>query len=514
MSGGILEQVMGKQKLNSQSLNTRNLLKSQKTGVKGLDEVLCGGLPAERLYLVDGDPGSGKTTLGLQFLMEGVRNGEKVMYVTLSETIGEVESVAHSHGWNLTGIEMFELRSEDHLSPEDQSTFFHPSEIELGETTKAILDQIGKVNPTRVVFDSLSELRLLARESLRYRRQILALKQYFVGRQATVLLLDDRTSSTGDLELQSLVHGVIRLEQLAPEYGAERRRLRVIKLRGVGYRGGYHDFTLRKGGLKVYPRLIASKHATLPETSRLTSGVKEIDALVGGGIDRGSSTLVMGPAGSGKSTLTMQYAVKAASSGENVALFAFDEGKRSIFKRAEGMGVDLRKLVDGGQISIQQIDPAELSPGEFVSLVQEAVELNGARVIIIDSLNGYLNAMPEEKFLVIQMHELLSYLNQRGVATFLIVAQHGLVGTGMNTPVDVSYLADTVILCRYFEVTGEVRKAISVVKRRSGSHELSIRGMTIASDGLHVSDPIVHLQGILSGIPEILNTVAKGNRGQ
>ncbi len=481
-----------------------------KTGVRGLDDVLNGGLPKNRLYLVDGDPGAGKTTLGLQFLLEGVKENEPVLYVTLSETKVEVLAVAHAHGWNIGKIEIFELRSEDQLEVENQNTFFHPSEIELGETTKEILRMVEATKPTRVVFDSLSELRLLARESLRYRRQILSLKQYFAGKDTTVIFLDDRTSASGDLDLHSLVHGVIRLEQLAPEYGADRRRLRVSKLRGVGFRGGYHDFALKKGGIEVFPRLVANESPTKEEHVLLKSNVAELDALLGGGIDRGSSTLLMGPAGCGKSTLAMHYALSAAENGEKAAIFAFDEGKRSILKRAEGLGFNLEKHLESGAISLQQIDPAVLSPGEFVSLVCTAVERDKVRVIIIDSLNGYVNAMPEERFLIIQMHELLSYLNQRGVATFLLVAQHGLIGSNMMTPVDVSYLADTVFLLRYFEIMGEVKKAVSILKRRSGNHEKSIREISFSNSGVKVSLPLEGFRGVLTGVPEIIGSTQKG----
>lgn len=475
-----------------------------KTGITGLDEVLNGGLPSNRIYLVDGDPGAGKTTLGLQFLLEGARNNEKVLYVTLSETTKEVEAVAHSHGWDISKVNIFELRSEEQLEVDNQNTFFHPSEIELGETTKAILDTVRQVNPSRVVFDSLSELRLLARESLRYRRQILALKQYFSGKKTTVLLLDDRTSENGDLDLHSIVHGVIRLEQLAPEYGGDRRRVRILKLRGVGFRGGFHDFVVRKGGLDIFPRLTANEYETTIENNLMVSGIPQLDRLLGGGIDRGSSTLIIGPAGAGKSTLALQYAVSAADNGEKAAIFAFDEGKRSILKRTEGMGINLKKHLQSGQISLQQVDPAELSPGEFVSLVCKAVEDSKVRVVIIDSLNGYINAMPEERFLIIQMHELLSYLNQRGIATFIVVAQHGLVGP-MNSPVDLSYLADTVVLLRYFEALGKVEKAISVLKRRSGDHEKTIRSITFSNDGVEVGEPLEKFHGILSGVPHIIS---------
>lgn len=474
------------------------------TGVGGLDEVLNGGLPQDRLYLIDGDPGAGKTTLGLQFLLAGVKNNEKVLYVTLSETKKEVEAVAHSHGWDISKVEIFELRSAAEIEVDNQNTFFHPSEIELGETTKAILDVIKKSNPSRVVFDSLSELRLLARESLRYRRQILALKQYFSGKNTTVLLLDDRTSDVGDLDLHSLVHGVIRLEQLAPEYGASRRRLRILKLRGVSFRGGFHDFVIKRGGILIFPRLIASEHETTHEINLLKSGVHQLDLLLGGGVDRGSSTLLMGPAGAGKSTIAMQYAAAAARNGEKAALFSFDEGKRSILKRSKSLGLEIEKYLENKSISLQQIDPAELAPGEFINLVCEAVEKQNARVVVIDSLNGYINAMPEERFLIIQMHELLSYLNQRGVATFMIVSQHGLIGSNMNSPVDVSYLADTVLLLRYFETQGEVHKAISVLKRRSGEHEKSIREVAFSPEGISVGEPLTHFRGVLTGVPDMV----------
>lgn len=474
------------------------------TGVKGLDEVLCGGLPKDRLYLIDGDPGSGKTTLGMQFLMDGNARGEKVLYVTLSETSKEVRSVAETHGWNLTGINMFELRSEEQLQVDNQNTFFHPSEIELGETTKAILDHIREIKPSRVVFDSLSELRLLARDSLRYRRQILALKQFFAGQNMTVLLLDDRTSEEGDLDLHSVVHGVIRLEQLAPEYGGDRRRLRVLKMRGVGFRGGFHDFVLRRGGLQIFTRLIANLFETKIADKVMKSGVKELDDLLAGGLDRGSSTLFMGPAGSGKSTIAIQYAVQAAEGGERAAIFAFDEGKRSILKRSEGLGIPFEKHLASGMITHQQIDPAELSPGEFVSLVCDAVE-KGAKVVIIDSLNGYINAMPEERFLIIQMHELLSYLNQKGIVTLMVVAQHGIMGT-MNSPVDLSYLADTIILLRYFEAHGKIEKAVSVMKKRSGDHEKSIRRISFSEKGIEVGEPLDQFRGIFAGVPEYISS--------
>ena len=476
-----------------------------KTGISGLDHVLDGGFPPHRIYLVDGDPGSGKTTLGLQYLFEGLKLGERVLYITLSETKAELESVARSHGWSLEGIDIFELQNSDFKHPEDENTFFHPSELELGETTRSILEQVERVNPQRIVFDSLSELRLLARDSLRYRRQILSLKQYFAGRDITVILLDDRTVAAGDLDLHSIVHGVIRLEQLAPEYGCDRRRLRVLKLRGVGFRGGFHDFRLYRGGIEVYPRLVAASDGEEHSYETFSTGLPAFNDLLGGGLDRGASTLIMGPAGSGKSTLALSCAIEAVKRGEKAALFAFDESRHSIMKRMKGINADIEGYVESGKLLLKLIDPAELSPGEFVWLVRKSVEEFGASVVIIDSLNGYLNAMPEERFLVIQLHELLSYLALRGVTTFLVVAQHGLLGTAMESPVDITYLADTVVLLRYFEASSEVRKAISVVKRRGGSHERSIRSFEIRSSGLKVGERLSDFHGILGGIPRFLS---------
>ncbi|MEO5668501.1 MAG: ATPase domain-containing protein [Bdellovibrionota bacterium] len=478
-----------------------------KTGIEGLDDILCGGFPPHRIYLIDGDPGCGKTTLGLDFLFEGIKNGEKVLYITLSETKVELEAVADSHGWSLDGIEIFELQNSDFKRTEDENTFFHPSELELGETTRAILEQVERVNPSRVVFDSLSELRLLARDSLRYRRQILSLKQYFSGRDVTVLLLDDRTVAAGDLDLHSIVHGVIRLEQLAPEYGSDRRRLRVLKLRGVGFRGGFHDFRLQKGGIEIFPRLSVASDGGIKEFGMLSTGIDGLNKLLGGGLDRGASTLMMGPAGAGKSSLTISCALEACKNGEKASIFAFDESRHSINKRMSGLGYDVEKYVKNGLLSIKSIDPAELSPGEFVSLVRKSVEEFGSSVVIIDSLNGYLNAMPEERFLVIQLHELLSYLAQLGVTTFLVVAQHGLLGSQMETPVDITYLADTVVLLRYFEAFSEVRKAISVVKRRGGAHEKSIREFSMNPQGFVVGAPLTNFHGILGGIPNFTKEI-------
>ena len=474
------------------------------TGMSGLDDILGGGFDPNRLYLVEGTPGSGKTTLALQFLLEGVKHGEKVLYITLSESESELRLVATRHGWSLDGVPIFQLvPPEASHGPDHEVTLFHPSEIELGETTKLIFEQVRQNEPARVVFDSLSEMRLLAQSSLRYRRQILALKHFFAGRKCTVLLLDDLSSHADDLQLHSIAHGVILLEQLALEYGAERRRLRVTKMRGIAFRGGYHDFIIERGGLSIFPRLIAAEHHKEFHGDPISSGSEGLDALLGGGIHRGTSALFIGGAGVGKSTVALSYAVAAAARGEYAILFAFDEGLGTIFARADSLGIALRTHVDSGRLAIQQIDPAEMSPGEFAALVRDAVEKRNARVVVIDSLNGYLNAMPNEKFLILQMHELLSYLNQLGVVTLLVLAQHGLMGP-MQSPLDISYLSDTVIMLRYFEADGTVRRALSVVKKRSGAHEYAIREFLLAQGGLQVGPPLKQFRGIFTGTPTYL----------
>ncbi len=475
------------------------------TGIPGLDDVLGGGFTPNRVYLVEGNPGSGKTTLALRWLLEGERLGEKGIYVTLSETKAELASVARSHGWSLAGINILELVApESELEPDNQHAMFQPSEVEMSVTTKAILAEVERTKPRRIVIDSLSEMRLLAQSPLRYRRQILALKQYFIGRECTVFLLDDMTSETEDLQLQSIAHGVVSLEQLSPEYGTERRRLRITKLRGQRYRGGYHDFNIETGGLDVFPRLVAGEHVNGQKRGLLKSGNKEMDALLGGGLQFGTSAVLIGPAGAGKSTLAIQYALAAARRGERAAIFAFDERLETILERTTGLGMDITKYLGSGHITIQPIDPAELSPGEFAHLVRRAVDGEGgkpgAKVIVIDSLNGYLNAMPEERFLTAQLHELLTYLGHKGVVTFLVVAQHGLVGS-MQSPIDTTYLADTVILFRYFEAMGEVRQAISVLKKRSGKHERTIRELSLGADGIAIGQPLKDFQGVLSGTP-------------
>jgi circadian clock protein KaiC len=472
------------------------------TGIVGLDDVLGGGLTRNRLYLVEGTPGSGKTTIALQFLMEGVRCGESVLYVTLSETVEELRGVAQSHGWNLDGIHMREmLPSLDSLQPDAQYTMFHPSEVELGETTIRILADVEALNPTRVVFDSLSELRLLAANSLRFRRQILALKQFLGGRQCTVLLLDDMATVQQDLQVHSIAHAVLRLEQLCPDYGGERRRLMVSKYRGRAFRGGYHDYRINPGGVQVFPRLVAAEHGAPLEQERLGSGIDELDALLGGGIEFGTSTLVVGAPGTGKSTVAMQFALAGAQAGHRAAVFVFDESVHTLVTRCEGMGMALGPHIENGHIRIRQVDPAELSPGELVHSIREAVTVDGARIVVIDSLNGYLNAMPDERFLVIQLHELLSFLGRSGVASLLIGAQHGLIGIQMQTPVDASYLADAVLLLRYFEAGGEVRQAVSVMKKRGGQHERTIRDFSMTATGLRIGQPLREFRGILTGVP-------------
>jgi circadian clock protein KaiC len=471
------------------------------TGSAGLDDILGGGLDADRVYLIEGRPGTGKTTLALQFLLQGVRNGERCLYVTLSESERELRAVVSRHGWTLGGIDVFELvPPEASLDPDQELTLFHPAEMELSETTKNILDRVTEINPKRVVFDSLSEMRLLSQNSLRYRRQILALKNFFAGRRCTVMLLDDLSSSDHDLQLHSIANGVITLEQLSLEYGAERRRLRVVKMRAMKYRGGYHDFTIETGGLAIYPRLVAAEHHRAFLGDLTSTGSAELDALLGGGVERGTSLLLIGGAGVGKSSIALTYGMAAASRGERVEVFAFDEGLGTVFARAAGLGMPLQEQVDAGQIRVQQIDPAEMSPGEFAHLVRRGVQDDGVRVVVIDSLNGYMNAMPEERFLVLQMHELLSTLNQLGVVTILVLAQHGMMGP-MQTPLDISYLSDAVLMLRYFEAEGRVRRAMSVVKKRSGEHEDTIREFRLTGQGVKVGPPLTQFHGILSGTP-------------
>jgi circadian clock protein KaiC len=425
-----------------------------------------------------------------------------VLYVTLSETAEELHAVAASHGWVLDGIEIREITAtEDALEPDEQNTMFHPAEVELASTTKLILADVERLKPTCVVFDSLSELRLLAGSPLRYRRQIVALKQFFATRQCTVVLLDDLTAIDRDLQVQSIAHGVLLLEQLNLEYGSERRRLRVVKYRGVQFRGGYHDYLIKKGGIEVFPRLVAAEHRQATTSATLPSEIPELDALLGGGIEEGTSTLIVGAAGTGKSTLAAQFASAAARRGEHAAVFLFDESPQTLLSRCDQLHVDLRTHVDAGRISLQLIDPVELTPGEFTHAIRVAVEERQAKIIIIDSLNGYLNAMPEERFLTTQLHELLMYLGQRSVATILIGAHQGMIGSQMHTPVDASYLADAVVLLRYFEANGEVRQAISVMKKRGGKHERTIREFRLDAGRISVGEALRDFRGILTGVP-------------
>jgi circadian clock protein KaiC len=475
------------------------------TGVPGLDSVMAGGYPSQRMFLVEGDPGTGKTTLALQFLMEGVRAGEAGLYVTLSETADELSAVAESHGWTLEGIEIFELMpDEEALRPDAQYTVFHPSEVELTSTTQAIFEMVERVKPVRVVFDSLSELRLLARDSLRYRRQILGFKHFFAHQRATVLLLDDRTGEDSDLQLRSLAHGVLLLEQVALDYGAERRKLRVVKMRGVSYRGGFHDYVIRTGGIQVFPRLIAAEHHKPFERGAVLSGVPEVDALLGGGLNRGTSSLIMGPAGAGKTVLATQYACAAAERGDHVSFFLFDERLGTFVDRSARLGMPVDKHMEQGRMVIRQIDPAEVSPGEFAHLVVDATTQLGTEFVVIDSLNGYITAMPDERLLDIRLHELMSYLAQRGVTTLLTLAQHGVFSSVSGSQAEVSYLADSLLMLRFFEAKGEVRKAISVLKKRSGGHELTIREFQITDHGVRVGSPLREFQGVLTGVPDYI----------
>ena len=471
------------------------------TGIEGLDDVLGGGLQRRRLYLVEGVPGSGKTTLALQFLLSAAARGEPVLYVTLSETVEELNSVAASHGWDLARLVIHEMMpSEGVLDPDEQSTMFHPSELELAETTRSILADVDRHSPSCLVIDSLSELRMLSGSPLRYRRQILALKQYFASRGCIVMLLDDMTGTEPDVQVQSIVHAVLRLEQLHPEYGSDRRRLRVVKYRAQAFRGGFHDYCIRRGGLQVFPRLVAAEHRQVLLRKKLASGLAPLDDLLGGGLEQGTSTLVVGAAGTGKSTLAAQFAAAAADRGEHAALFVFDESPSTLVMRAQQLGIRLAEGVETGLVSIRPIDPAELSPGELMHLIRVSVEQQHASVVVIDSLNGYLNAMPGERHLVIQLHELLAYLGQRNVATILVSAHQGLLGP-MTASVDATYLADAVVLLRFFENRGEIRQAISVVKKRGGNHERTIREFGIRNGTIHVGKALSAFRGVLTGVP-------------
>ncbi len=470
-------------------------------GISGLDAVLGGGLTRARLYLFEGSPGTGKTTTSLQFLLEGVRRGEKGLYVTMSETKEELRESAASHGWTLDSIDVFEIMPpESLLDDKQQQSLLYSSDLELGETTRQIFAAIERFQPSRIVLDSLSEIRLLAGSALRYRRQVLALKHYLSRNAATVLMLDDLSADVHDNTVHSIAHGVVKLEELAPDYGAQRRRLRVIKYRGQPFRGGFHDFDIRTGGVAVFPRLVSLEHKTGFKRDRLVSGIERLDALLGGGVEKGTSTLILGPAGTGKSLFAIQYVLAAIARDERAAMFIFDEELPLLFERMRALGLDLEGQRSAGRLFIEQVDAAELSPGEFAHKVRSVVDDNALKTVVIDSLNGYQAAMPQENALILHVHELLQYLNRQGASTFLTVAQHGLVGD-MKAPVDITYLADTVVLLRYFEAVGRVRRAVSVIKKRAGGHEDTIREYRIGTHGLMIGEPLQNFVGVLRGTP-------------
>jgi circadian clock protein KaiC len=471
------------------------------TGIEGLDSILGGGLTPYRTYLVEGEPGTGKTTTGLQFLAEGARNGESVAYITLAETAEELEAVAESHGLSLDGIHVHEvLPSEDLLKAEQQYTMFHPSEVEMANTTQLILSVIEERKPTRVVLDSLSELQLLADTPLRYRRQVLALKQFFSRRRCTVMLLDDRTAAAADLQVRSIAHAVIQLEQTVKDYGAERRRVRVIKYRGRNFVGGFHDYNILRGGIAVHPRLVAASTRGIRKRVQLQSDLPALDAMLGGGLEEGTSTLIVGPPGTGKSSLAAQFVAAANKRGQHAAMFLFEESTSNLLNRTDGLGLPLREWADQGVLTIQQVDPAELSPGQFAAAACRAADA-GARVIVIDSLNGYLNAVPDERFLTTHLHELLTYLGQRGIVTLLVGVQQGMLGGNMSSSLDASYIADNILMLRYFEDEGEVKQAISVFKKRGSLHERTIRAFSMSARGIQVGAPLKGFRGILTGVP-------------
>ncbi|MDN4057813.1 gas vesicle protein GvpD [Massilia sp. YIM B02769] len=470
------------------------------TGIPGLDDILGGGLTPQRVYLVEGTPGTGKTTLGLQFLLDGLKRGESGLYITLSETADELKAVAATHGWTLDGLAIHELASDGDLDLDSQQSVFHPSEVELNETTRNVMNEVDSLKPVRVVFDSMSEMRLLAQNPLRYRRQILALKQFFASRACTVLLLDDKSSSTSDQHLHSIAHGVISLEQIAKEFGKERRRVNILKMRGIRFRGGFHDYALDTGGIVMYPRLVASEHMRDFTPAISPTGADSFDALLGGGLARGTNTLMVGPSGIGKTTLSVRCLLAALERGEKASFYLFDEGLGTFFARNKSLGMDLRPYADSGQLRMTHIDPAELSPGEFAQMLRDAVEQHGVRFIVIDSLNAYLQAMPGEQYLTLQMHELLSYLNQQGVTTVLVLGQHGLIGE-VRSDVDLSYLSDTTVLLRFFEANGRLRRALTVIKSRTATHALTIHELQLSHEGVRIGAPLEGFEGVLTGLP-------------
>ena len=483
------------------------------TGIEGLDDILYGGFSAGGLYSIEGDTGAGKTPLCLQFLLEGGRQEERVLLVTLSESAADLRNMARSHGWSLDGVEILELVASDReLSPDSHYTMFHPSEVELTETTRAIIEAAERIKPARIVLDSVGELRLLAQSSLRYRRQILALKSFFNKHNATVLMVDDPRADNEELAISSIATGIITLERGPTEYGGFRRRLQVLKMRGRSVREGYHDCRIRTGGIEVYPRLVAAEHGRPYARESIKSGLAALDDLLGGGLARGTSSLFLGPAGTGKSSLATQYARAAAARGEHAAIFLFDEAINTFLERSAGLGFDVQPLVAAGRLTLRQVDPAELAPGEFSALVRETVEKHDTRVVVIDSLTGYLNAMPSERMLALHLHELLGYLGGQGVTTIMLMAQHGLVGTTGEAPIDASYLADTVVLLRFFEARAEVCIAISVVKKRTGRHERTIRELVFEDGTIGVGEPITNFVGVLSGAPRLVEDGADDRR--
>jgi circadian clock protein KaiC len=484
------------------TVTTKSVRNSQRvpTGAPGLDDILGGGLSQNRVYLIEGSPGSGKTTLALQFLLEGVRQNETGLYITLSESRDELQEIADSHGWDIGKIQLFELINDAGMDPEAEQSILHPSEVELGETTQSIMAEVDRIQPHRVVFDSLSELRLLAQNPLRYRRQILAIKNYFSTRKCTVLLLDDRTSEPGDQQLHSIAHGVITLEQLAQEFGKERRRLNIVKMRGIKFRGGYHDFILETGGITIFPRLVAAEHGSNFSPNVRPTGAPGLDELMGGGLVSGTSTLFVGPSGIGKTTLSVRAVLAALQRGERAAFYLFDEGLGTLYVRSAALGMDIRPYIESGQLVIHHIDPAELAPGQFAHMLRSAVEVEGVVFIAIDSLNAYLQAMPGEKYLTLQMHELLAYLNNLGVTTVLVLGQHGLVGD-LRNEVDLSYLADATVLLRFFEANGRLRRAISVIKSRTNNHAQTIHELQLNTQGIGVGDALKDFEGVLTGVP-------------
>ncbi|MFL6449342.1 MAG: ATPase domain-containing protein [Bryobacteraceae bacterium] len=480
------------------------------TGIAGINEILGGGLPARRLYVIEGLPGSGKTTFALQFLREGVRLGQRVLYVTLSETLEELSDVANSHGWTLDGIDLLELDSlSDRFEEQAAYTVFHPVDVELGDTVGRIRAEVERLNPDRVALDSVSELKILSQTSARYRREILGLKQFFAGRNCTVLVLDDCTTGEGEQQLQSIAHGVLRMEREAREYGTTRRQIHVVKMRGVRFQDGRHDFVINSGGLEVYPRLSAEDASSFHATGPAVSGSAQLDTLLGGGLDRGASTLLIGPAGCGKTTLSSHYLLAALARGEHAVCYQFEESRQTFLDRSAGFGMNFEPYLDSRQFELVQVDIGELSPGEFSSRVREAVEQRNATFIVVDSLNGYMNGMPSERFLLIHIRELLAYLGRKGVVTLMTLAQHGMLGSGMQTPIDVSFLADTVILLRFFEAAGSVRQAISVVKRRRGAHERTLREMIMTDKGIQIGGVLQDFEGVLTGVPRYVGKQAE-----